>query len=103
LIDEKSVVDDQGTLKVGDYAYANWYFTQYGRVEGSVNVQKALARSNDIFFYKAAEWLGPSKLAEYARLLVWAVRLECKICKKLVVSARSRLERKSKRRNLVFG
>ena len=68
VIDEKSVVDDQGTLKVGDYAYANWYFTQYGRVEGSVNVQKALARSNDIFFYKAAEWLGPSKLAEYARL-----------------------------------
>lgn len=68
VIDENSTVDDQGTLKVGDYAYANWYFTQYGRVEGSLNVQKALARSNDIFFYKAAEWLGPSKLAEYARL-----------------------------------
>ena len=67
-IDENTIVDDQGTLKVGDYEYANWYFTQYGRVEGAVNVQKALARSNDIFFYKAAEWVGPTKLAEYARL-----------------------------------
>lgn len=67
-IDENTIVDDQGTLKVGDYEYANWYFTQYGRVEGAVNIQKALARSNDIFFYKAAEWLGPTKLAEYARL-----------------------------------
>lgn len=67
-INENTIVDDQGTLKVGDYEYANWYFTQYGRTEGAVNVQKALARSNDIFFYKAAEWLGPTKLAEYARL-----------------------------------
>lgn len=68
VIDQNTVVDDQGTLKVGDYEYANWYFTQYGRVEGAVSVQKALARSNDIFFYKAAEWLGPTKLAEYAHL-----------------------------------
>jgi len=68
VIDENTIVDDQGTLKVGDYEYANWYFTQYGRVEGAISVVKALARSNDIFFYKAAEWLGPTKLAEYARL-----------------------------------
>lgn len=68
VIDENTTVDDQGTLKVGDFEYANWYFTQYGRVEGVVDVKKALARSNDIFFYKAAEWLGPNKLAEYARL-----------------------------------
>ena len=67
-INTNTIVDDQGTLKVGDYEYANWYFTQYGRVEGVVDVKKALARSNDIFFYKAAEWLGPTKLAEYARL-----------------------------------
>ncbi len=60
-------VDDQGLLEVGDFAYANWYFTQYGRVEGLVDVRKAIARSNDIFFYKAAEWVGPTKLAEFAR------------------------------------
>ncbi len=68
VLDEDTVVDDQGILKVGDFEYANWYFTQYGRVEGAVDVKKALIRSNDIFFYKAAEWLGPEKLAKYARL-----------------------------------
>lgn len=67
-IDENTIVDDQGTLKVGGSEFANWYFTQYGRVEGAISVKRALARSNDIFFYKAAEWLGPSKLAEYARM-----------------------------------
>ncbi len=68
VIDARSVVEDEGVLKVGDFAYANWYYTQYGRVEGAVDVVKAIARSNDIFFYKAAEWLGPTKLAQYARL-----------------------------------
>lgn len=68
VIDARSVVEDEGVLKVGDFAYANWFYTQYGRVEGAVDVVRALARSNDIFFYKAAEWLGPSKLAQYARL-----------------------------------
>lgn len=63
-----TTVDDQGTLEVGDFSYANWYFTQYGRTDGLVDVKRALARSNDIFFYKAAEWLGPTKLANYARL-----------------------------------
>jgi penicillin-binding protein 2 len=67
-IDENTIVEDDGTLKVGDFEYANWYFTQYGRTEGAISVKRALARSNDIFFYKAAEWLGPTKLAEYARL-----------------------------------
>lgn len=68
VIDENTIVDDQGTLKAGGSEFANWYFTQYGRVEGAINVKRALARSNDIFFYKTAEWLGPNKLAEYARM-----------------------------------
>ncbi|MBU1034110.1 hypothetical protein KKI22_04185 [Patescibacteria group bacterium] len=67
-IDENTIIEDNGTLKVGDFEYANWYFTQYGRTEGAISVERALTRSNDIFFYKAAEWLGPTKLAEYARL-----------------------------------
>jgi penicillin-binding protein 2 len=67
-IDADSQVQDEGVLKVGDFSYANWYYTQYGRVEGAVDLQKALARSNDIFFYKAAEWLGPTKLANYSRM-----------------------------------
>lgn len=63
-----TIVIDEGVLKVGEYEYGNWYYRQYGRTEGPVDIVKALARSNDIYFYKAAEWIGPERLAELARL-----------------------------------
>jgi penicillin-binding protein 2 len=69
VVDLSTTVQDEGVLEIGDYQYANWYFTQYGRVEGEINLSRAIIRSNDIFFYKTAEWLGPEKLADYARLL----------------------------------
>ncbi|MBP7875579.1 hypothetical protein KA012_01110 [Candidatus Woesebacteria bacterium] len=62
-------VVDNGLLQVGDYSYANWYFTQYGRSEGAISLQKAIARSNDIYFYKAAEAVGPDAIAAMARSL----------------------------------
>jgi len=74
-LDENTIVEDEGVLKVGDWEYANWYYTQYGRTEGSVDLVKAIARSNDIYFYKAAEWLGPTKLAEYANLLSFGEKI----------------------------
>ena len=63
----QTTVFDEGSIQVGDYSYSNWYFSQYGRVEGQISLQKAIARSNDIFFYKAAEWIGPDTLAAVAR------------------------------------
>jgi penicillin-binding protein 2 len=69
VLDASTTVLDEGVLEVGEYQYANWYYTQYGRVEGEINLLRAIIRSNDIFFYKAAEWLGPQKLADYSRLL----------------------------------
>lgn len=69
VFDEETTVLDEGVLKVGDFEYGNWYFSQYGRTEGTIGLVKAISRSNDIFFYKAAEWLGPDKLAEIARLV----------------------------------
>lgn len=67
-IQKDTTVLDEGRLEVGDFTYENWYWRQYGRVEGEVDVAQALARSNDIFFYKVAEWLGPNQLATFARL-----------------------------------
>lgn len=61
-------VRDEGALKVGDFEYENWYWRQFGRVEGEIAIERALARSNDIFFYKTAEWVGPERLAQFARL-----------------------------------
>lgn len=67
-ITANTTVRDEGVLEVGEYSYANWYFTQYGRVEGDINLEKSIARSNDIFFYKVAEWVGPEKIKEMAEL-----------------------------------
>ncbi len=66
-ITPETVVQDEGVLKVGDYSYANWYFSQYGRTEGSISLERALARSNDIYFYKVAEMSGPETIATWAR------------------------------------
>lgn len=66
-ITKDTTVIDEGVLQVGEYSYANWYYTQYGRIEGEIGLVQSLARSNDIFFYKAAEWVGPEKIKEMAQ------------------------------------
>lgn len=67
-IDANTVVVDEGILKVGEYEYGNWYYRQYGRTEGAISLVRALARSNDIYFYKAAEAAGPDGVAKMARM-----------------------------------
>ncbi|PIR59207.1 MAG: hypothetical protein COU69_01320 [Candidatus Pacebacteria bacterium CG10_big_fil_rev_8_21_14_0_10_56_10] len=68
-LDSTTTVLDEGVIRVGEFEYSNWYFSQFGRTEGEIGLQRAISRSNDIFFYKAAEWIGPDRLAENARLL----------------------------------
>lgn len=59
--------DDTGEIKVGIYRYGNWYFDQYGRTEGKINLTRALGRSNDIYFYKVGEELGIDNLVKWSR------------------------------------
>jgi len=66
-IKENTTYVDTGEIRVGNYVYKNWYFTQYGKTEGEINVVGALRRSTDTFFYKVGEWVGPTRLAEWAR------------------------------------
>ncbi|OGM05724.1 hypothetical protein A2125_01045 [Candidatus Woesebacteria bacterium GWB1_43_5] len=70
-IDENFVYEDRGQIVVrtsqGDFSYSNWYFTQYGGVEGAITLKRAIARSTDTFFYKVGEMLGPDKIAEWAK------------------------------------
>lgn len=61
--------EDTGELTIGEYRFGNWLYDEHGRTEGSVNVVRALARSNDIFFYKIGEAVGAEKLAEWAGLM----------------------------------
>lgn len=62
-----TTVEDTGVIKIGPFSFPNWYFLQYGKTDGIVDVVKAMQRSNDIFFYKAGEWIGITKLAEWSR------------------------------------
>ncbi len=63
-----TTVEDTGVLQVGQYNYPNWFFLQYGKKEeGLLNLSRALARSNDIYFYKAGEKIGMKTLAQYAK------------------------------------
>lgn len=66
-IDASYTVDDTGILKIGNFSFANWYYTEYGKTEGEVNVVTALKRSNDIFFYKVGNLLGVDSLSSEAR------------------------------------
>lgn len=65
----ETIVVDDGTITIGPFSFSNWYFTQYGKVEGAVDIVKGLQRSNDIFFYKVGEALGVTNIAKWARLL----------------------------------
>ncbi|HUQ85752.1 MAG TPA: penicillin-binding protein 2 [Candidatus Limnocylindrales bacterium] len=66
-IDESYRIKDTGVIKVGEFSFANWYFTNYGKTEpGELDVVRSLSRSNDIFFYKLAEKVKVEKLANMA-------------------------------------
>ncbi len=65
-IDEKTLIEDTGIIKAGPITFGNWYFLQYGQTEGMVDLVKAIQRSNDIYFYKVGERLGPEKIKFWA-------------------------------------
>lgn len=69
VIGETDTFEDSGEIKVGIYRFGNWLFDKYGRTEGRISVTKALARSNDIFFYKLGEKIGIDKLNAYGKKL----------------------------------
>jgi penicillin-binding protein 2 len=60
-------VDDTGVITVAGFKYANWFWTQFGRTEGTVGWIKAIQRSNDIFFYKVGEKTGAETLSTWAK------------------------------------
>lgn len=67
VIDKSYTYDDQGFIKVNDFTYNNWYFTQYGSTEGVIDLSKAIARSTDTLFYKIGELSGIDNLVKWSR------------------------------------
>lgn len=66
-IDKNTRIEDTGEIRVGEYRYGNWYFDQYGRKEGALDIIGAIRRSNDIFFYRVGEYVGATKLVAWAK------------------------------------
>lgn len=66
VIDEETLFEDTGVLKVGDYSYSNWLWTKKGETDGMLNIVTAIKRSNDIFFYKLGEALGLRRIKSWA-------------------------------------
>jgi penicillin-binding protein 2 len=65
-IDKNYIFNDPGIITVNGFSYTNWYYTEYGKLEGQVNLVKALARSTDTFFYQVGEMVGPVNIAKWA-------------------------------------
>jgi penicillin-binding protein 2 len=62
-------IEDTGVIKIGEFSFANWFFSEYGGKDGLVDMTKAIARSNDIYFYKLGETVGISTLASWGKKL----------------------------------
>ena len=67
-ITEKTEVEDKGSITAGPIKFGNWYFLQYGKTDGIVNITKAIQRSNDIFFYTIGEKTGVEKIKKWAEI-----------------------------------
>jgi len=66
VITPEETIKDEGVLEAGPLKFHNWYFLEYGRTEGEVDMVKALKRSNDIYFYVLGAKLGPEKMKRWA-------------------------------------
>ena len=60
-------VEDTGQFEVGGSKFANWFYLKYGKTDGVIKLQRAIARSNDIFFYRLAQTVGLSAIRDMAK------------------------------------
>jgi penicillin-binding protein 2 len=58
--------DDPGVITINEFSYTNWFFTGFGRKEGTIDLVRAIARSTDTFFYRIGELAGPENIARWA-------------------------------------
>jgi penicillin-binding protein 2 len=68
-INPKDTVEDTGIISLGAFTFANWYYTEYGRKEGMVDMLKAIQRSNDIYYYHLGEVVGEKILSDTSKKL----------------------------------
>ncbi len=57
-IDANTEFEDAGQFELGGAKFANWFFLEYGQTDGVIKIVRAIARSNDIFFFRVGEKIG---------------------------------------------
>lgn len=62
-INKNTLVEDTGVIKIGKWEFPTWSSIR----DGMVDVVKGIKRSNDIFFYKAAEMTGLENIVKYSK------------------------------------
>lgn len=65
-ITKDTEIEDVGQFELGGAKFANWYYLTYGGKDGIVKIDKAIARSNDIFFFKLGQEIGLDVLRKWA-------------------------------------
>ena len=68
-ITKDTKIEDVGEFNIGETKFANWYFLTYGKKDGVLKIERAIARSNDIFFFRVAERTGLDTIRQIAKKL----------------------------------
>jgi len=50
IFTDKTIVQDNGFVMAGSLRFGNWYYLEYGKTEGPVDMLRAIQRSNDTYF-----------------------------------------------------
>lgn len=67
-VTKSDTVEDTGTVELGDREFGTWAYLEQGRTEGEIDAVKSLQRSNDIYYYKLSEKLGPEKMKKWSEI-----------------------------------
>ena len=70
-LEDKVVTENENIFDRGVYPYGHnpvcWYYTQYHRGHGNVNLKSAIQKSCNYYFYEMGRRLGIDELEKYAR------------------------------------
>ncbi len=61
-INKDSKILDTGFIQLGDVTFNNWLWLEKQKTEGEISIVRALARSNDTFFYRLGQLLGQEQI-----------------------------------------
>lgn len=67
VITTKDRINDTGVYRKYNKEWKCWYFTDYHRGHGYLNVQDAIKHSCNYFFYETGDRLGIDRIAKYAK------------------------------------